>query len=317
MHIVSIKKYKPPFYYRNGHVHTIGSALFRKSTFCFTERERLELADSDFLDLDWYKNNKLKCLVLVHGLEGSSQSSYILSAANRFSAEGYDICAMNLRSCSGEMNRLPRMYHHGEIEDLGLVINKVSSMYREVFLMGFSLGGNQVLKYLSCSQTIPANFQKGVAVSPPIHLESCVQEIHKPINRLYHQRFLKTLLKKMAIKADQIPNFDKEKKRERVKTIREFDDAFTAPIHGFRSGADYYEKASALQDLPHLQKPVLLITSKDDPMLGPDCYLDQLVSNNLYYLETKYGGHVGFFHNKHEGYLYENITDKWFNDELL
>jgi predicted alpha/beta-fold hydrolase len=271
--------------------------LFRKPKPVNWQRQRLELPDGDFLDLDWIKkqgNNRL--VVLGHGLEGGSNSTYILAAAHLFNSKGFDVLAWNHRSCSGEMNRLPKYYHHGVTDDLHAILNETSE-YQEVNYVGYSLGGNVMLKYLGEGVfTIPKNFNRGVAISSPVDLISCVYEIHRKRNRVYHNRFLKSLIQKVIDKAKIMPDKLSPKNLAKVKTLSDFDQYYTAPLHGFESPEDYYAKASSRQFLTGIKHTTLLLQAQDDPMLGKDCFPieEGKSSKYLHFLLTKYGGHVAF-----------------------
>ena len=281
---------------RNGHVHTIYPALFRKPKPVKWNRQRLELLDGDFLDLDWLKAGSNKLVILGHGLEGSSNSTYILAAAHLFNANGFDVLAWNHRSCSGEMNRLPRFYHHGVTEDAAVVIETAKS-YSKVFYIGYSLGGNIILKYAGDALHIkPANLKALVAISAPIDLTSCVFEIHRKRNRIYHNRFLKTLVKKVEEKGKKLPGKVDVTLLNKVKTLTDFDRYFTAPLHGFTSPEDYYLRASSKPFLGGINLPTLLLQAQDDPMLGVHCFpfKEAEENNNLHLLVTRYGGHVAF-----------------------
>jgi len=288
--------YKPSLLFRNGHIHTIYPALFRKPPAIAWERQRLELADGDFLDLDWLLQDSNRLVVLGHGLEGSSNSTYILAAAHLFFANGFNVLAWNHRSCSGEMNRLPRFYHHGVTDDLDAVITQ-TARFEEVHYVGYSLGGNVLLKYLG-ENTIqkPTNFKSAVAISAPIDLPSCVQEIHRKSNRLYHNRFLKTLKQKVVDKAQLMPDRLSTKDLEKVRTLTDFDNYYTAPIHGFSDAADYHLRASSKPFLPTIKLPTFLLQAQDDPMLGSDCFpiREAEENKNLHLLLTKYGGRLAF-----------------------
>jgi predicted alpha/beta-fold hydrolase len=305
--------YKPHLLLRNGHVQTIYPALFRKPAPVPWQRQRLELADGDFLDLDWWKNNSSKLVILGHGLEGSSNSSYILAAAHLFHQKGYDVLAWNHRSCSGEMNRLPRFYHHAVAEDLDSVV-QVSRAYGEVHLLGYSLGGNVLLKYLgSPLYSKPGNLSSCIAISVPVYLPGCVTEIHRRKNALYHNRFLKTLKQKVRIKAGLTPGSLDLTQLDKVKTLTDFDRYFTAPLHGFASPEDYYQKASTLKDLENIKHPVLLLQAQDDPMLGAGCFPEDIAreSDFLNFVKTRYGGHVSFMQPGAPNHWMEDLAFKF------
>ncbi len=291
-------KYRPPFFLFNRHIETMYPALFRKVILDPPRRERLELNDGDFLDLDWYKNNKHRLVIINHGLEGNSNKAYILGMAKTFIEAGWDVLAWNFRGCSGEINRLPRFYHSGETGDMREIVNHASKDYGEIFLVGFSLGGNMLLKYLGENEINKNESLIGAAVfSVPVHLHSSCLEIMKPGNVLYQKRFLNNLKKKVIEKSKVHPGVFKLKEIMEAKTIMDFDDNLTAPIHGFKDAADYYEKNSALNFLQHIKIPTLLVNAKNDPMLSDLCFPQEQAKNHefLHFEKWNFGGHVGFY----------------------
>lgn len=290
--------YKPPFFLFNNHVETIYPSIFRKVDLAKPIRERYELDDGDFLDLDWYKTENKKLVIINHGLEGSSDKTYVLGMAKMFKQNGWDILAWNFRGCSKELNRLPRFYHSGETGDMDRVINHSKKYYNEIFLIGFSLGGNMLLKYMGeKAENIPEQIIGAAAFSVPIHLHSSCKEIVKSNNWLYQRRFLNNLKKKVKEKSKIYPKAYNLNKVMNSKTIMDFDNNLTAPIHGFKDAVDYYEKNSALFFLKDIKRPTLLINSENDPMLSNLCYPYEQSKNHdyLHFEKWKYGGHVGFY----------------------
>lgn len=300
--------YKPPFPFRNSHFSTIYSGLFRKVPGLLQERERLELLDGDFLDLDWstsrFETNKL--VILIHGLEGNAQRHYIVGSAKIFNQHNYDACAINLRGCSGEQNRLFRTYHSGATEDLTAVIQHILShkSYDNIYLMGYSLGGNLILKYLGEGNTVPAQLKGSVGVSVPCNLKSASDELLKTKNALYSARFKKHLIAKLMAKKQVFPELISDTEINRIKTLKDFDDIYTSRAHGFENANDYYEKCSCLQFLPRITVPSLILNAKNDSFLGEACYpTKETLSNPKLYLEIpKFGGHVGFWGRKNISY---------------
>jgi len=285
-------------YYRGKHIETILPALFRQVLITYT-RERIELTDGDFLDLDWQKQNASKLVLLFHGLEGSSSSNYIKGFATHFFALGWDVCAVNFRSCSGEMNKFLRSYHSGATEDIDEVINHVLrfTQYQKITTIGFSLGGNILLKYLGEKKyTLPSALHSAIAFSVPIDLAASAIEMTKWQNTIYMNRFLKTLKQKVQLKANQFPKTINPANIERITTFYEFDSYFTGPIHGFIDAQDYYDKNNALRFLPRITIPTLLVNAQNDPFLTRSCFPTQLAKNHpfLYFEQPQYGGHVGF-----------------------
>jgi hypothetical protein len=283
---------------KNGHAETIMPALFRKVQTAY-KRERITLADRDFMDLDWQKQGSKKVLVLFHGLEGSSQSQYIKGFSRFFYDKGYDTCAVNFRSCSGEMNKLLRSYNSGVSDDIDEVLNHISknNLYGEMYLCGFSLGGNALLKYLGeQSNNVFSLIKKAAAFSVPIDLAGSSKVLAKPSNKVYMKRFLNSLNAKMKQKSLMIPGSIDVKGIEKIKTFGEWDSKFTAPIHGYKDSADYYAKCNALQFLPHIRIRTLLVNAQNDPFLSESCfaYNEAKVNPYFHFEAPKYGGHVGF-----------------------
>ena len=289
--------YKPPLLFKNRHVNTIYSSLFRKTKPLSFKRKRIETLDKDFLDIDLIENGSKKIVILCHGLEGSSDSKYIQATVKLLSLNGYSVAAMNYRFCSGEINRQLTTYHSGKTDDLHVVINYVLPNYDSVYLVGFSLGGNLILKYngdslFSLSPKIKAN----VAISVPVDLKGSSISLKRFENVLYRWRFLRTLSKKMHLKHQQFPNELDVAPLKKVKTLTDFDDFFTSKINGFKDAEDYYLKASSKQFIPNISMPTLLINALDDPFLSNSCFpIREAKENSNFFLMTPFhGGHVGF-----------------------
>ena len=290
-------RYSPPFPFKNKHLNTICSSLFRKVEPVLFKRKRIETPDDDFLDIDFLENGYKKIVILCHGLEGSSDSKYIQATAKLLSLNGYSIAAMNYRFCSGEINRQLITYHSGKTDDLNTVINYVLPNYESIYLVGFSLGGNLVLKYngdgfFDLDSKIKAN----VAVSVPVDLKGSSISLKQKENLLYKWRFLRTLSKKMHLKHKQYPKELDLKHLKNVKNLTDFDEHFTSKINGFKDANDYYFKASSRQFIPSISKPTLLINAKDDPFLSKSCFpINEATKSKCFHLMTpRYGGHVGF-----------------------
>jgi predicted alpha/beta-fold hydrolase len=297
MPILNNTNYCPIFPFRNPHINTIFPAIFRQIKRPAFLRERLTTPDDDFLDVDWLKNGNKRLVILCHGLEGSSDSQYIKGTSTIMHDHGWDVLAMNYRSCSGEINKQYRIYHSGATDDLHLVIEEVEVAYEEIILVGFSLGGNLVLKYSNDGLfQLSPKIKKTIAVSAPVDLGSSAIEILKPKNKIYERRFLKSLRKKANEKYAQFPERFPIADIEKVKTLRDFDDYFTAPIHGFKDATDYYTRCSALPFLRNVSIPTLIVNAQDDTFLSPACFpIDLAKKSELLHLSMpKYGGHVGF-----------------------
>ncbi len=291
---------KAPFPLINGHLQTLLPSLFRKGFSLPYVRERLELADGDFLDIDWLTREENDLLVvLTHGLEGSSRKHYITGIASLLFPNGWDVLAWNCRSCSGEMNRTFRLYDHGAIGDIGLVIEHALSQktYRKILLVGISMGGNISLKYLGVNgKDVPGPVVKAIALSTPVDLRSAIVEVEKPGNFIYHRRFLGKLKEKIRAKNAQFPGRLDVSRLDQIRVWREFDELYSAPINGYRDAEDFYDQASAVRFVGGLDRPVLLINAWNDPLLGETCFPQDLARKHpLFDLEApRQGGHVGF-----------------------
>ncbi|MCV6631297.1 MAG: alpha/beta fold hydrolase [Flavobacteriaceae bacterium] len=292
--------YAPPIWARNGHASTIYSGVFRKVMHQF-ERERLELVDGDFIDLDWSFANKKsrRLIVLLHGLEGSANRPYITGTAKYFNQNGWDACGINFRGCSGERNRLYRSYYSGNTEDLQKVLAHILELdqYSNIVLKGFSLGGNIVLKYLGETQDIPPPIQTAIAVSVPCDLYQGMQEIHKAHNVLYFLKFKKNLLAKLREKQKLFPESISKSAIQNIRSLKDFDDAYTSVAHGYSNALEYYKQTSALHFLKNISIPTLLLNAKNDSFLAGACYPTEIAANSasLFLEIPKYGGHVGFY----------------------
>ncbi len=307
--------YRPSLLLRNGHLATIYAGLVRKVPDVLQKRERIQLSDGDFLDLDWSYGSaeREQLVILLHGLEGNAQRPYIMGTAHLFNKKGFDVCAVNFRGCSGEPNKLYRSYHSGATEDLIEVIQHVlnSKNYSKIYLKGFSLGGNLLLKYLGEKDRVPKEIKAAVAISVPCNLEESANEIMKPKNILYAARFKKNLLAKLQQKQLRFPDLVKESDIAAVKTLLDFDDFYTSRAHGFKNGLDYYTKCSSLQFLQSITVPSLIINARDDSFLGESCYPFKKAEKcqNLYLEVPKYGGHVGFWGQNNITYTEKRALD--------
>lgn len=288
-------QFRPPAFLRNGHVQTILPVLLPRRFTLRLERERLELDDGDFVDLDWHRIAARRVAILSHGLEGNSRQDYMLGTTRALIESGWDVLAWNFRGCGGEPNRLRRFYHSGDTGDLAAVIRLAAARYEQIALVGFSLGGNVTLKYLGEAPPHPA-VCAAAAVCVPIDLASCARALdERTSNRVYLRRFITTLVAKIEAKARRFPELDVRGARG-IGSFREFDGRFTAPIHGFRDADDYWTQSSARPLLPRISVPTLLLNPRNDPFLAPPCYPeDEAAASAHLFLETPdSGGHVGF-----------------------
>ncbi|TDT42001.1 hypothetical protein CLV90_3235 [Maribacter spongiicola] len=313
--------YNPPLFFKSGHLSTIYSGLVRKVDDLDQIRVRITLPDSDFLDTDWSYASSVskKLVIIIHGLEGSSKRAYIQGSAKALMQSGYDICALNLRGCSGTANKLFRSYHSGATEDLHVVIEHVLQLdkYQNIYLHGFSLGGNLLLKYLGEKRERANEIKGAVAISVPCQLADSLHQLLQFKNALYAKRFKGNLIEKLKQKQQLFPDLISDNEIENIKTLKDFDDLYTSRAHGFKDAMDYYAKSSSLQFLDHIKVPTLIINALNDSFLGSECYPIEIAKHhsNLFLEMPKYGGHVGFYGSDNFTYterrtleFLENIT---------
>ena len=290
------QEFKPAWWLPGPHLPTIWPTLCRRPIKDLQiTRERFELPDGDFIDLDWVNfQSHGPIVLLLHGLEGSIKSPYIKGMLHEIQLLGWRGVVMHFRSCSGELNRLSRTYHSGETQDVALVVDVLSKRDGKAPMaaIGFSLGGNVLLKWLG--ETGADNpLQAAVAVSVPFELAKAAKRMNCGFSKLYQWRLLRSLQKKFQRKIKQqsmplssLPAF---------KTLRDFDDQVTAPLHGFKDADDYYTQSSSRQYLGKIKVPTLLIQAKDDPFMTADLLptKSELSPQVIFQLLDK-GGHVGF-----------------------
>lgn len=270
------------------------------------QRERWGTPDNDFLDLDFFephpaaiRSEAFPTVLLLHGLEGSSRAKYILGMFEKIHSNGWRGIALNFRSCSGEINRQKRFYHSGETGDLDWVVRRLIERYPEspLFLIGFSLGGNVLLKWMGeRGKNVPTQILAAVAISVPFDLAIAARSLDRGISRIYGYVFLKTLKPKAIVKAEQYPGIIDVKRVSRIKSFAEFDDHVTAPFHGFKNALDYWTKSSSKHFLSDIQTPTLLINAGNDPFL-PATYIPEEAAKQSKWLVGEFprsGGHVGF-----------------------
>ena len=289
--------YKAPLLFRSGHVQTIYPTIFRKVKRVTYQRERLETPDQDFLDLDWSLIGSDCLAIISHGLEGNSHRAYVKGMVRAMNQEGIDALAWNFRGCGGEPNRRLRLYHNGAIDDLHTVIVHAASSYKIIFLIGFSMGGNLTLLYLGKqAKTVPEAVKGSITFSVPCDLTDGSEALAKRENILYMNRFLRLLHKKIKAKQGQFPQDISDHNYHQLKTFKDFDGRYTAPIHGFASAEDYWKKCSCRPWLKQIKIPSLIVNSLDDPFLEGGCYpAEECAGNPNTTLEiTRDGGHVGF-----------------------
>lgn len=289
----------PTIPFRNGHFNTMYRPLFMKDVATYT-RKRIITWDNDFFDLDFSFVGSETLVLLIHGLEGSSESKYMAANTNHLNSLGIDTVCFNLRGCSGEDNLLLSTYHSGKTEDVDFLVNHLLEHYnyKNIIIIGFSLGGNLTLKYLGeKSEAISFRIKGGIAVSVPVDIATAEKEMDKLKNKLYMEMFFKTMKNKILEKAHKFPEYklDKDKLFKATK-FKHLEYIYTAPVFGFDSPEDYWDKASSKPYLLKIKKPTLLINAKDDTFLSKECYPYKEAENSEFFFfeDTKYGGHVGF-----------------------
>lgn len=303
--------YKAPYFFRKGFVSTVYSGLFRRVNGVTQERERLELTDGDFIDLDWSfaKEKSNKVIILLHGLEGNAQRPYMIGTAKLFNTNGIDAVSVNFRGCSGEPNRKYNSYHSGATDDLHEIIQHTihNKGYSDIYIKGISLGGNVILKYLGERDEVPSQIKAAIAVSVPCSLRHSAEELHTFKNVLFHDRFKNHLLKSLKLKQNQHPEKLSLKEFNSIKTLNDFDNVYTSKAHGFKDALDYYEQSSSLQFLDNIKTPALIINALNDSFLSPECYPVKAAKNNtnLHLEMPNHGGHVGFV--KLSGFYYNEL----------
>ncbi len=291
--------YQPPWWYRGRHLQTIWGPLFRRLRRAPLRRERWPTPDGDFLDLDWLDGDS-PLVVILHGLEGSSGSHYARGLLLEAAALGWRAVVFHFRSCSGELNRGPRLYHAGETSDLDWVIGKL--IEREsttpLGLVGVSLGGNVALKWLGeRGEGAPAQVRAAATISTPFDLTACAESLDRGLNRpLYTARFLRSMRAKVRAKRRLYDGLVNVPAALRARTFALYDRLATAPINGFADERDYWARASSGPYLARIRRPCLLINAANDPFV-PAVTLPTAVVAGSPWLEAAFlpeGGHVGF-----------------------
>lgn len=296
--------YRPASWLPGRHAMTIVANTLRQPPPVPARRERWELDDGDFLDVDRLDpdapaHSPAPLVIICHGLEGSSQSGYVRGLQSLLRARGVATAALNFRGCSGELNRLPRLYHSGETSDLARAIDRLAAERpgRPIGLAGFSLGGNVVTRHLA-ERAARRDIAAAVVVSVPFDLARCADSIDGPgaMAWVYRERFLRRLRPKALAKARRFPDAIDAARVARVRRLRAFDDAVTAPLHGFTSAADYYARASSGPVVGAIRCPTLVISALDDPFIPGDTVPVAALRDNpaLTLAISSAGGHVGF-----------------------
>jgi predicted alpha/beta-fold hydrolase len=288
--------FKPAWWLPGPHLQTLFPYVFRKSPALPAKRERIELADGDFIDIDWGPQHSGALILLLHGLEGSIRSHYAAGLMHSFDKHGFQVALMNFRGCSGEPNRLPRSYHSGDTGDLDTIVRLLHERFpnRPLFVVGVSLGGNVLLKWLG-EHPSQERVQAAVAVSVPFELNQAALRLQSGLSRLYQDHLLRKLRRSTRAKAARMPMPVAVEQLDRLTSFRSFDDQVTAPLHGFRGVDDYYRRCSSRQFLKYIRTPTVILHALDDPFMTSDSVPghDELGPGVTLELSRR-GGHVGF-----------------------
>jgi predicted alpha/beta-fold hydrolase len=301
-HGIHSSQFKPPFWASNRHTQTIWPRFLQKRRNLTTTLERFELSDGDFVDLNWTEKPAacLGLIIIFHGLEGSIKSHYANDLMAVLLDQGWQTVFMHFRGCSGEPNRLTRAYHSGETQDASEVVDMLEKRLPDMdkVAIGFSLGGNMLLKFMGEKEQAD-NLKAAIAISPPFRLAECSKAINQGFARRYQNHLLSSMLSNLEDKMQRIDYskvLDTEKLQlDNIENFRQFDHQITAPLHGYKSADDYYEKCSAIGFMRLIKKKTLVLHAKDDPfmneaVLPTDAHCSDMVRVEI----SEKGGHVGF-----------------------
>ncbi|OOG21369.1 hydrolase [Thioalkalivibrio denitrificans] len=280
-------------------------------------RERLELPDGDFLDLDWGPPRRGPVVVVLHGLEGSSRSPYAAGLIRRLAMAGYQGVVMHFRGCSGEPNRLPRAYSAGETADIAFVAGQLRTRLpdRSLGAIGVSLGGNALLRWLGeAGEAAPID--TAIAISVPFDLSQAALRMERGFSRVYQWYLVGRLKRAVASKCGRMPMPVDREKLPHLNDFRSFDDAVTAPLHGYRNVDDYYTRASSRQWLRGIRIPTLILHTENDPFMTPGVIPEAGELSDAIRLEVAAeGGHVGFMDSLGRRWL-ERRCVAWLEDTV-
>ena len=309
--------YRAPWWLPGGNAQTIYAAKIARSYSGAKPswtRERWETPDGDFIDIDWRADVKslpedAPLLVLFHGLEGSSNSHYAQAFAAETRQRGWRMAVPHFRGCSGEINWAPRAYHSGDFEEIDWILNRLHKQHKgPVFAVGISLGGNALMRWGGEMGHAAAKVVDGIAsVCSPIDLTASGNAIDTGFNKaIYARMFLATMKPRAMQKLQQFPGLFEPQELMAANTLYEFDEVFTAPLHGFRNTKDYWDRASAKPGLSRVKVPALVLNARNDPFIPASSLPTQdQVSDYVTLCQPKEGGHVGFVSGDFPGDLQE------------
>ncbi|OQK16347.1 alpha/beta hydrolase [Methyloprofundus sedimenti] len=297
--------FKPAWWLNNAHLQTLYPALFRKLPNSLLKRERLITADDDFIDIDFCGEGDQPLVILLHGLTGSSQSIYIKGLQQALLAQGLRSAALNFRGCSGEYNHSSRCYHSGETGDIDFLYRTLRAREPDLPMaaVGFSLGGNVLLKWLG-EQGSGVQLFAATAVSVPLVLSACASKLDSGFSKLYRASLLRELKEYVHLKQQHLESLGKTEEAkilrqvgdlDKITSFWQYDDRVIAKLYDFANVEDYYQRSSSRQFLQSIRIPTLLIQAQDDPFMTPAVIPDITELSSCVFLETTpAGGHVGF-----------------------
>ena len=295
-------EFRPPFWLRNRQAQTIFPALpwvYRHRP--ALHRETLDLPDGDATAVDWVSDSRelpatAPLLVILHGLESSSDSTYARMMMQAATDNGWRCCVLHFRDCGDYRNRLPRRYHAGETNDFRYFLGTLKAAGHEgpIIAAGYSLGGNVLLKYLG-EAAAESPLVAAAAVCVPLDLYKCAEALNSGFSKVYQRYLLKNMKKSVTRKFDRHTAAFDWNRAMQATTFAEFDDAVTAPLHGFEGMNDYYDRCSSVRFLDSIEKPTLIVNALDDPFMTPGVipHRDRL-SDSVSLEISDAGGHVGF-----------------------
>jgi uncharacterized protein len=317
MPIVS-SSYEPPRFFKNPHLLTIYTGLIRSPAVLPFRRERIPFGSDDFLDLDWLTHDSKRLVIITHGLTGSSRGRHVSRMAKALHRRGFDILAWNFLGAGEEINRGLGWYHSGSSDQLRAVIAHAVALgrYESIALVGFSLGGNVTLKYLGEEGAkAPSLLTQAVVFSVPCDLKGCAYRLAEARNRIYMHHFLKNLGAKLGEKSARHPGAIDLTGYNNIKNFIEYDERYTAPLHGFKDAEEYWRLSSSRRYLSEIKTPTTIISAQDDPFLSPSCFpVPEVHASKYLTLEMpRYGGHMGFV----ESFLAKDLWSERRADQLL
>jgi uncharacterized protein len=299
-----MKDFKPLGLMRNSHLMTMSAAFWPRSFSALAPSVprlfEVEPATQVLAKCHWQKNpREHPTLMVLHGLEGSSESNYMLGTAEKAWTAGFNAVRLNQRNCGGTENLTPTLYHSGLSDDIRGVILELIQRDRlpEIFAVGFSMGGNLVLKMAGESgESAPPELRAIVAVAPAFDLGACADALSEPRNFIYEHHFVRGLKRRMRLKARLFPGKFPLDGLNAVRTVREFDEAMTARFCGFKNADDYYARSSARRVIAGIRRPTLILTAQDDPFVPFAPFQDPAIqaNQNITLVTPKHGGHCAF-----------------------